>query len=325
MKKMALLILVICFSKICLAQDTIKVAVVGSSLVSYRGVDYVGSYDSLWHGKYVARLQATMGKPVKVYLISYGGGRTIGSIDPRKIFGRTWISTNYESDYGLVDSVLKVNPNIVIISAQTNEIANGMPIATVIGCFKSCIDTLKKRGIQYIITDGYPRQTFFPGGGNSTTYNDSTVKFNTWLYNNYNKNTARIYKKMYDSVVRNRPFPSVLAGDSLHPNLTGQVKLLEALLEAPITQGIISNFVPNASFLKLTKVGDSLELKCNYKGQIIKISGSNDYTTFTEVKKINIFSYNKEIIKESILDTGYLWYKVELYNSKILTLTKRIN
>lgn len=308
--------------------DTIRIAVVGSSHVAQVGADLVGGQDSLWHRKYAVRLQAITGNVVILYQINSLGGRTIGSIDNRKITGRVWSFTDYEPSFGLVDSVLKVKPNIVIISAQSNEIANGMPCDTVIACYKSVIDTLKARGVAFIITDGLPRQTYFSGGISAQTYHDSTVKFNNWLYANYNRNTARMYIKLYDSIVGYRPFPNVLGPDSLHTNTNGKTKTLEALLEAPITQGIISNFSPITTNFSVRKInsGSVIEMKSRFKGQYVKISGSNDYTNFTEIIKINVFNSTTDTCNFTIPNTGYLWYKFEFYNkNKKFTVSKRLN
>lgn len=306
--------------------DTIKIAVVGNSTVADCGA--IGACDSLWHKKYGIRLSNIIGQPVIVYQINEIGGRTIGSIDPRKITGRPWNYTNYEYNFGLVDSVLKVKPNIVIIAAQSNEVANGMPLDTIFACYKSCIDTLKARGIAFILTDGYARQRSFSSvfGVNRFTYHDSTVKFNNWLYSNYNYNTARIYSKLYDSIFGQRPKPEMLRSDSLHSSDLGQTQFLDGLMESPITVGIISNFNPVVTNFSFLKVNNNLQLKANFKGQYIIISGSNNYNTFTEIKMLNVFSSTNQIIDEKLPNSNYTWYKIEFFNKKRkYTVTKRIN
>lgn len=308
--------------------DTIRIAVVGSSHVAQVGADLVGGQDSLWHRKYAVRLQAITGNVVILYQINSLGGRTIGSIDNRKITGRVWSFTDYEPSFGLVDSVLKVKPNIVIISAQSNEIANGMPCDTVIACYKSVIDTLKARGVAFIITDGLPRQTYFPGGISAQTYHDSTVKFNNWLYANYNRNTARMYIKLYDSIVGYRPFPNVLGPDSLHTNTVGKTYTLNALMECPLTEGILGNYILSVANYSVKKINNNsiIELKSGFRGQYIKVSVSNDYVNFTELRTLNYFNNTRDSITFNLENTGHLWYKFEFINkTKKFTITRRIN
>lgn len=328
MKKIFLIISLFCLSIIVKSQDTLKIAVVGSSHVAQVGADLIGGSDSLWHKKYAVRLQNLMGLPVKLYQINSLGGRTIGSIDARKIVNRSWAFTNYEASFGLVDSVLKVNPNLVIISAQSNEIANGMPCDTVIACYKSVIDTLKAKGIAFMITDGLARQTYFPGGGSAQTYHDSTVKFNNWLYTNYNRNTARIYIKLYDSIFTYRPFPYVLGPDSLHTNTVGKTYTLNALMECPLTEGILGNYILSVANYSVKKINNNsiIELKSAFRGQYIKVYVSNDYINFTSLKTLNYFNNTRDSITFNLENTGHLWYKFEFINkTKKFTITRRIN
>ena len=309
--------------------DTLKIAVVGSSHVAQVGADLVGGPDSLWHRKYAVRYTAFTGKPAKVYQINSVGARTIGSIDARQIMGRIWSYTNYEASFGLVDSVLKVNPHLVIISAQSNEIANSMPCDTVIDCFKNVIDTLKARNVAFIITDGYARQLLFAGayGVNAQTYHDSTVKFNNWLYANHNKYTARMYTKLYDSVVGYRPFPYVLGPDSLHSNTTGKTYTMDALLECPLTDSLFSDFTGRAYNLSLKKVGSNLQLNLKFKGRRIIVSGSNSLTTpFVKVNTVYPVNNSTNVIASTFIDNGYIYYKVEAISGKrTATKTFQIN
>ncbi len=327
MKKLGTTIFFILAFVITEAQDTFRIAVVGSSHVAQVGGDLVGGSDSLWHRKYAARMRNFTGKTVILYQINTLGARTIGSIDARKITGRIWGFTNYEYNFGLVDSVLKVNPHLVIISAQSNEITNGMPCDTVIDCYRNVADTLKARGVQFIFTDGYARQRTFINPITAQTYHDSTVKFNNWLYANYNRNTARMYIKLYDSIVGYRPFPFVLGPDSLHTSTIGKTYTLDALLECPLTDSLFADFTGKAYNLSLKKVGINLELNLSFKGRRVVVSGSNSLVTpFIKVKEFYSQTNGVNAIASTFIDNGYTYYKVEAISGKrIATKTYLIN
>lgn len=311
----------------CNAQDTFRIAVAVNSNVAHVGGDLIGGSDSLWHRKAAVRMQHFTGKPTKVYQINSIGGRTIGSMDARKITGRIWNFTNYEYDFGLVDSVLKVNPHLVIITAQTNEITNGMPCDTVIDCFKSVIDTLKYYGKQFIFTDGYARQRTFISPITAQTYHDSTVKFNNWLYANHGRNTARIYKRLYDTIFQHRPFPWALGPDSLHTSTLGKDVFWQEILNCPLMDSILAPFRGNAYNLSFKKVGSNLELKVNFKGRRIQISGSNSLSA-TFVKLRDVFPQNNSVNTISTIfpDDGYIYYKLEcISGNRVATKTYQIN
>ncbi len=310
-----------CFAKS--QNDTFRISVVGSSMVAQYGDIPL---DSFWYRLYAYAMRDFTGRPVKVIQINHLGARTIGSIDPRKITGRTWSFTNYENDFGLVDSVLKPNPDLVIIAASSNEITNGMPVDTIIECFKSTVDTLKARGVKYIIVDNIARQRTFISPVTAQTYHDSTLKLLDWFEANHKRNIASVYFKLYDSVFGFRPKPEMLGPDSLHLSRLGKGEHTEALLECLLTDSLFADFAGIGRGFSLKKNGANIHLKIKFKGRRLVISGSNDYRNFTPVKTFfnttsALTSYN-----ESFADVGYLYYKVEAISGKRRdVVTRKLN
>lgn len=320
MKKLFLLFLLI-LSIRCESQN-IKIILTADSH-GLNSWPLAGGYDSIWLNKMGVRFKSSY-DTVTIINHTLAGGRTIGSAMPM------WYTSPYgfgsaEQPYS-IDSVLKMNADLIIISMSGNHTVNHMPADEAIYCFKYLIDTLRSLGKTFIIGGQAPRQKTFTGGMTLQSYYDSCTKINNFLMSYAPKSYVDTRTNLEDTIFGKRPWPAALSSDSLHFSDYGNDLYTEDYMNNFIVDSLLSNFKGRAVDFSFTKVGSNLVLSGSFQYRKITISGSNNYTNYFPVKIIysngNIFTSLTDIF----VDPAYIWYKIEIFSGKLLnTITKKIN
>jgi lysophospholipase L1-like esterase len=117
-----------------------------------------------------------------------------------------------------ITAVLKQNPDIVLVSITSNDIANGYNPVMYIENMKVLTDTLKKHSIKYLITSTTLR------GDLSVRLNDSLLVISNRLKDRYENKYVDIMSAIGDTIAL-RPYPHFYASDRIHPNNAGHAQI----------------------------------------------------------------------------------------------------
>lgn len=272
-----------------------------------------GGYDSIWFNKIGARFRKFY-DTVTLYNSTLAGGRTIGSVMPM------WYSSPYnlcdaELPYS-IDSVLKFNADLIIISMSGNHTVNHMPADEAIYCYKYLIDTLNALGKSFIIGGQNPRQKTFTSGMTLASYYDSCTKINNFLISYAPNNYIDTRTTLEDTVFGKRPWPASLCSDSLHFSDNGNDLYTAAYMKNYIVDSCLTDFRGFCTRLALKKQLSNLTLSGFFRYRTINVYGSNDYINYTLYKTYKSGDAKTAYVSNVFTDAGYTHYKIEAITGK---------
>lgn len=283
----------------------------------------IGGYDSIWFNKMQVRVKGKYNYANFINMAD-AGGRTVGSAMPAWYNYSSCNFCNSEAQYS-IDTILKQNPDLIILCFTGNHTVNHMSADEAIYCFKYLIDTMRSLNKAFVITGQSPRQKTFTGGMTLKSYYDSSQKINAFLQSYAPKSYVENYHNMEDTIFHYRPWPYVLANDSLHWSNAGNELFFENHMNTYIMDSIMADFDPRAINFKLTKSGSNLILSGKYRMREIYISGSNDNSTWTLMQAYSYPQTSVSTVSETFSKAGYEWYKVEVVSGRMrYTVTKHI-
>ncbi len=190
-----------------------------------------GGHDSLWVNmlkKYYQQFFDT------VTLINLGiGGTYVEQFMPK------WYRL---SDSRLnIDTCLKLNPDLLVISFSGNHTVFGYSADTNIYCFKYAIDTLRKLNKMFMMTGQPPRQKTFVYPVTTKSYYDSSMKINNFFKMYCSNEYVENYKTMEDTVRKMVPWAWVVGGDGLHMANAGERVYYQNHIDSWISKFIVES------------------------------------------------------------------------------------
>lgn len=280
-------------------------------------------WDSIWVNK-IKNLFEQYYDTVTLVNMATQGGRTIGSVMPGW-FTHAGTFSNSEPIYS-IDTVLKQNPDLIIISYSGNHTVNSWSADDVIYCYKYLTDTLNSLGKTFIFTGQAPRQKTFIFPITTQTYHDSSLKIDAFIESYHPKGFVNTHEAMHDTGYEHKPKAEYIGPDSLHLSSLGNLVYYQCHIDNFIIDSCLTDFKCSATQFNIKKSSSNIVLDGNYRYRKIIVSGSNDYQNFTEVKKIYSNNTNLTNVSSTFVDVGYLWYKIEVFSGKLLsTITKKLN
>lgn len=216
-----------------------------------------------------------------------------------------------------IDTALRSNADLILIEYAGNHFADKVKYDTIKWCYQYIADTLQDLSKRFIFTSSMPRKTAFDSPLTYVQYQDTAMQFNTWLYANYPLNNVNVFDNLYDGTI-NKPVFSYLGSDSLHWNATGYAIIAEDIFEGnAIIDTLIGMEIPRMYNIRLTEVGDSVDITGYIRSKQVKVYSSTDGIDFNQI-------YSGSYIYQSAIRVeGFPYIKlVAISNNKTVTLTK---
>lgn len=217
-----------------------------------------------------------------------------------------------------IDTALRSNPDLIILEYSGNHFANKIFLDTVKYCYDYLADTLRALGKRFVFTSATPRQTSFSSPITYTTYQDTAIAFNTWLYANYPNESVNIFDNLYNQSL-DKPEPTYLGSDSLHWNPTGYQIFADDIFEqSPVIDTLVLYEKPRIYNISMVLEGDSVVISgAKIRAKQVKVYTSTDGISFTE-RYSREYDNTTEI---TVLAETYVKF-VAINNSKTITLTR---
>jgi acyl-CoA thioesterase I len=117
-----------------------------------------------------------------------------------------------------ITSVLRLKPDVVVISITTNDIANGYTPSVYMRNMRVITDTLKAHSIKFLITSSTVRDDL------SHVLNDSLLVVSHKLKDTYSNNFVEIMSLIADTTTL-KPKTELYTSDKIHPNNAGHALL----------------------------------------------------------------------------------------------------
>lgn len=192
-------------------QEKINVVIIGSSIASGQGAS---NYDNSWAGTLKNDSGDNIINNAKSGYLTY---HFLPETVPNKIGVKTDVERN-------ITASLKLNPDLIIFSITTNDIANGFTVDQYIANMRIMTDLCEANHVLFLVGSTSPRALDSAGIKSlieintrlKASYEDKFVDYYTELTNLEN---FRI-KKIYD------------LGDALHPNDAGHRVIFDAFYPA---------------------------------------------------------------------------------------------
>lgn len=193
-------------------KEKITVVIIGSSIASGQGAS---NYSNSWAGT----LQAV----TKDSIINNAvGGYTTFHFLPETIPNKLSIETDVKRN---ISTSLKLNPDLIIFSITTNDIAKGFTIADYINNMKIMTDLCRDNHIEALVTSTTPR-TDLPYEKRKMLYD-----LNRELERIYGDNFTNVYSSLAE-IEKYQPISNLFTTDLIHPNNEGHEIIFNTIYPA---------------------------------------------------------------------------------------------
>ncbi|AWK07250.1 hypothetical protein HYN56_24680 [Flavobacterium crocinum] len=203
-------------------KEKITVVIIGSSIASGQGAS---NYSNSWAGLLEAESNDSIINNAK------GGYLTLHFL-PETIPNKLGIETDEKRN---ITASLKLNPNLIIFSLTTNDIANGYTVDQYISNMKIMTDLCENNNVSFLIGSTSPRLL-------DMKKNKALIEVNTMLEAAYGDRFVNYYNELTDP--ETYKIKSIYdAGDALHPNDAGHKVIFNDFL--PVYLKVKSKILEN--------------------------------------------------------------------------------
>lgn len=307
-------------------KDTLKIAFLGDSFCASGNV----VVDSSWPMRVVRYYQQQY--PTVIYNILCTGGETsykglpVGFYWPSgyDYYAKPDSERNVTKALQVLGNASNTTDRICFLEYSGNDSYLGFSADSLKRNLTYLCYVLDSANIPFAISGMAPRQQSNSANLLPAQYYADAGSINYYLNIQRPNEYANIYNNHLRVGGEGRRKVEELSYDSVHLNNLGHTGMFLDMVNNATSDAVYCNCSGKANLFMMQKIGDSLQITANVIGSNIKISGSNNYTSFTQLKS---FRYSNGYINTKVNGTAYKWYKVEIFsrNKKTITITKKIN